>query len=68
MLEMLMRSPGALIPAGRFIESIWGLDSDIEANVVWVHISCLRKILAELQADVQIRAVRNGGYRLEERP
>ena len=68
MLEMLMRSPGVLIPAGRFIESIWGLDSDIEANVVWVHISCLRKILAELQADVQIRAVRNGGYRLEERP
>lgn len=68
MLEMLMSSPSALIPAGRFIETIWGLDSDVETNVVWVHISCLRRILAELQADVQIRAIRNSGYRLEGAP
>ncbi len=67
-LEMLLRSPTALIPAGQFIETIWGLDSDVEANVVWVHISCLRKILAKLDANVRIRAVRNSGYRLEERP
>lgn len=66
MLEMLMSSPISLIPAGRFIETIWGLDSDIETNVVWVHISCLRKTLTELHANVQIRAVRNGGYRLED--
>ena len=65
MLEMLMSSPSALISAGRFIETVWGLDSDVETNVVWVHISCLRRILTELGADVQIRAVRNGGYRLE---
>ncbi len=66
-LEMLMRRPGILISAERFIEVIWGLDSDIDVSAVRVHISCLRKILTELQGDVQITAKRNVGYCLGER-
>lgn len=66
-LEMLMRRPGILIPAERFIEVIWGLDSDIDVSAVRVHISCLRKTLTELQGDVQIMAKRNVGYCLGER-
>jgi len=34
-------------------------------SVVWVNISYLRKKLASLDADVQIKAVRNQGYSLE---
>lgn len=64
MLEMLLRAPSSLIPAERFLEIIWGYDSDVEANVVWVHISRLRKKLAQLQADVEIAASRNAGYYL----
>lgn len=64
MLEMLLRTPASLISAERFLESIWGYDSDVETNVVWVHISRLRKKLAQLQADVEIAASRNAGYYL----
>ena len=64
-LEMLLRSPSSLIPAERFFEIVWGYDSDAEINVIWVHISRLRKKLAELQADVEIAASRNAGYYLK---
>lgn len=66
MMELLMRNPRQLIPTERFLERIWGYDSDVELNVVWVYISYLRKKLAMLQANVQIKATRNAGYCLEE--
>lgn len=68
MLELLLRSPSSLISAERFLEVIWGYDSDAETNVVWVHISRLRKKLAELGADVEITASRNAGYYLRSVP
>lgn len=43
MLEMMMRNPRQIISAERFMERIWGYDSDAEINVVWVYISYLRK-------------------------
>ena len=68
MIELLLRNPRQLIPTERFIERIWGYDSDVELNVVWVYISYLRKKLAALKADIQIKATRNAGYSLEECP
>ncbi|MBO5069845.1 MAG: response regulator transcription factor [Roseburia sp.] len=66
MMEMLMRNPHHLISTERFLEKIWGFDSDSEINVVWVYISYLRKKLAALHADIQITVTRNAGYSLEE--
>ena len=66
MLELLMSNPHQLIPSERFLETIWGYDSDTEINVVWVYISYLRKKLTALHADIQIKATRNAGYSLEE--
>ena len=68
MMELLLRNPRQLISSERFLERIWGYDSEVELNVVWVYISYLRKKLAALQADIQIKATRNAGYSLEERP
>lgn len=65
MLEMLMSNPHRLISAERFMEKIWGFDSNAEINVVWVYISYLRKKLNALGANVNIRASRNAGYSLE---
>lgn len=65
MLEMLMSNPGRVISTERFMEKIWGYDTDTEQNVVWVYISYIRKKLAGIQADVKITAVRNLGYVLE---
>ena len=67
MMELLLRNPRQLISSERFLERIWGYDSEVELNVVWVYISYLRKKLAPLQADIQIKATRNAGYSLEER-
>ena len=39
----------------------------MEINVVWVYISYLRKKLDALGATIQIKAVRNAGYFLEEK-
>jgi DNA-binding response OmpR family regulator len=63
---MLIANPKQLISAERFLEKIWGYDSDAEINVVWVYISYLRKKLSALEADIQIKATRNQGYSLEE--
>jgi DNA-binding response OmpR family regulator len=65
MLEFLMSNPNHVISAERFMEKIWGYDSDTEINIVWVYISYLRKKLAALHANIQIKAIRKVGYSLE---
>lgn len=65
MMELLMRNPRQLIPTERFLERIWGYDSDVELSVVWVYISYLRKKLSALRANIQIKVTRNAGYSLE---
>lgn len=66
MMEMLMSNPKCLISSERFMEKIWGYDSEAEINVVWVYISYLRKKLAALHATIHIKASRNARYSLEE--
>ena len=64
-LEMLMTNPSQIIPSERFIEKIWGYESDTELNIVWVYISNIRKKIVSLNADVTIKAARNVGYTME---
>ncbi|MCH5183573.1 MAG: response regulator transcription factor [Oscillospiraceae bacterium] len=68
MMELFLSNPRHILPAERFLEKIWGYDSDAEVSVVWVYISYLRKKLAALHANIQIKASRNAGYSLEELP
>ena len=65
MMEYLMSNPGALISTDRFMEKVWGLDSDADINVVWTNLSYLRKKLTSVGSDVKIKAARNAGYFLE---
>ena len=65
-MEYLMVNPRRIFSAETFMEKIWGYDNDAEINVVWVYISYLRKKLAALDANVQIRSSRNAGYSLED--
>lgn len=67
MLQMLMASPGQIISVERFMDKIWGWDSETELNVVWVYISYLRRKLESVNADVRIAAIRNSGYTLEKK-
>ena len=65
-MELFLRSPGIVLSAERIMERVWGWDSDAGINVVWVHISNLRKKLKTIGSGVSIRAVRGLGYVLEE--
>lgn len=67
MMEMLMSNSGRLISTEQFMERIWGYETEAEINVVWVYISYLRKKIATLGANVEIKAVRGVGYTLEEK-
>lgn len=66
MMELLLSNPARVVSTERFIEKIWGYDTEAEINVVWVYISYLRKKLTSLGANIHIKASRNAGYSLEE--
>lgn len=64
-LEMLMLNGRQIIPRERFIEKIWGYDSDAEYNAIEVYISFIRKKLSAVNSELRIQAVRGVGYSLE---
>ena len=66
MMELMMKDPGVLFSAERFMDKIWGIDSDADISVVWTFLSYLRKKLSSVGADISIKASRGQGYRLEE--
>ena len=65
-MELFMRSPRVILSAERMMERVWGWDAEAEINVVWVHISNLRKKLSGVGSSVIIRASRGLGYSLED--
>lgn len=64
-MELLIANPKQLIPKERFIEKIWGYESDVEYNNVEVYISFLRKKLSAIGSCVTIKTARGIGYFLE---
>lgn len=65
MMEMFLAMPKRVISVEQFMEKIWGYDSEVENNAVWVYISYLRKKIVQLESKVQIKVSRNIGYFLE---
>lgn len=63
LMEMLFQNVGRYISSEQFLLKIWGYESEI--NVVWAHLSALRKKLATLDATIKIKSSRNLGYTLE---
>ncbi|MBO6108655.1 MAG: response regulator transcription factor, partial [Eubacterium sp.] len=67
LMELFLSNPHQVISTERIMERVWGYESETEINVVWVTISGLRKRLASLGADIEIKAKRGQGYYLEEK-
>ena len=61
-LEILMLNANKCVEKERLIEKIWGYDSDAEYNTVEVYVSFLRKKLAAVNSDAEIRSIRGIGY------
>ena len=64
-MELFLQAPQTVISADTIMERVWGWDSDAEINVVWVHISNLRKKLVTIGSCVVIKANRGLGYVME---
>ena len=64
LLEMLMRTPESAITKEQILAHVWGLESEFEENYVEVYISYVRKKLKGLRSNVQIKTIRNLGYKL----
>ena len=65
LMELFMENPKHLFSVQQLMDKIWGWESEAEINVVWVNISQLRKKLAELETETEIRVHRGTGYSLE---
>ncbi len=66
-LELLMFNKNNTIKKETIYEKIWGYDSEIESNSLEAYISYLRKKLAKLSDEVQLKTVRGVGYIIDER-
>lgn len=66
-IELMMQRPHIIVSTEQLITGIWGWETNVDMNVVWVHISNLRKKIAALDAPVEIRFVRGAGYLLEDK-
>lgn len=66
MMELMMTNPKVVISTERFMDRVWGFDSDSEMNVVWAYVSYLRKKLQTLGSRVELTALRGRGYMLED--
>ena len=63
-LEMLMSANGTTVSPDRIFDSVWGLESDSDTNIVWVYISYIRKKLKTIGSDIEIIVSRGQGYYL----
>ncbi len=67
LMELFMEHPHILFSVQQLMDRVWGWDSEAEINVVWVNISTLRKKLAEMDTEAEIRVHRGTGYSLEKK-
>ena len=61
-LEALLMRRDRVITRAALIEEIYGFDDEIESNTLEAQVSRLRKKLAELGGNVEIRSMRGIGY------
>ena len=62
--EMLIKTPGSVVTKEQILAHVWGVDAEFEENYVEVYISYLRKKLKNLGSKVEIKTLRNLGYKL----
>ncbi len=65
--ELFLRHPHQVFSSEHLMETVWGLDSEADMDVVWTYIGFLRRKIKQIDADIEIRTIRGAGYALEER-
>ncbi len=62
LLATLVREPGRVFTREQLIDKVWGLDAEVEPNVVETYISYLRSKLEQPPAPRMIKTIRRVGY------
>lgn len=65
LLEYLMKNKNQVLQKERLYEKIWGLDNESESNNLEAYLSFIRKKIKIIGSNVQIKAIRGLGYKLE---
>lgn len=65
LLEYLMKNNKQVVSKEQIYDKIWGIDSEIESNNLEAYLSFIRKKLRLIDSNVNIKAIRGMGYRLE---
>ena len=67
LLEYFMNNPNQILSKDQIYDKIWGMENEIESNNLEAYLSFIRKKLKAIDSHVTIKAVRNMGYKLEEK-
>lgn len=65
LLEYFIKNENYVISKEQLYEKILGLDSEAESNNLEAYLSFIRKKIKIIGSNVQIKAVRGLGYKLE---
>ena len=65
LIELLIRNKNIVLSKEQIFNKIWGFESECEINTLEAYISFIRKKLKLIKSQVQIKAIRGMGYRLE---
>lgn len=65
LLEYLMQNQNQIISKEQIYDKVWGIDNEIESNNLEAYLSFVRKKIKIIGSEVQIKAIRGLGYKLE---
>ena len=66
LLEYFMNNKEQIISKEQIYDKVWGIDTDYESNNLEAYLSFLRKKIKIIGSKVNIKAVRNLGYKMED--
>lgn len=66
LLEIFMKNHNQIISKDQIYDKVWGIENEIESNNLEAYLSFIRKKLKAIGSNVNIKAVRGLGYKLEE--
>lgn len=65
LLEYLINNASQIVSKDQIYDRVWGLDNETLSNNLEVYISFIRKKIKAIGSSVNIKAIRNMGYKLE---
>ena len=65
-LDLLVQNIGIVVPKEVILERVWGLESEVNSNIVESYVKLLRKKMELNEEETTIKTIRGVGYKLEE--